>query len=453
MMRRKKQFNHFIIAILIMVFAIGFAAFSATLKINGTYNISAMDWDVHFANVDVNNESVTATTVPTSDDSTTTEMEYAVSFDTPGQFYEFTVDIVNDGSIDAMVDVVSNKPYSVTTDEEIEMPRYLKSTVTYADGVPIGKKQLIAKNTSQKYKIKVEIPLSVNPEDLPTENATMVFKFSANYKQSDKTACAKPTTFADDSWDTISCNVKNGNLNSYNVGDEKTIEMDMNNDNTNETYTLRVANNTRPEICDTEGFSQSACGFVVEFKDVVENRYMGPYGDYSQTGYGNTGGWEHSDMRAYLNGTTYIAGNIDYSETGFISKLPAGLRNKIIDTEVVSSYGQNDSANWVSTDKIYLLATCEIWGKEGIYNIIRYDSADTLTRQLDYYKSKDVKTDNFDAQRTYVSKKKLNGAYEYWWLRSADDSNDDYYRVESNGGYGRNYYNSRHGVSPAFRLG
>ena len=43
---------------------------------------------------------------------------------------------------------------------------------------------------------------------------------------------------------------------------------------TNETYTLRVANNTTPSECSTQGFSQTACGFVVEFVDIITTMKM-----------------------------------------------------------------------------------------------------------------------------------------------------------------------------------
>ena len=85
--------------------------------------------------------------------------------------------------------------------------------------------------------------------------------------------------FAIDSWETIAKNVKNGNIGNYPAGAEKEVEID------GKSYTVRVANNTKPEECTRQDFSQTACGFVVEFADIVEYRNMNPAGEYKGTTY------------------------------------------------------------------------------------------------------------------------------------------------------------------------
>lgn len=57
------------------------------------------------------------------------------------------------------------------------------------------------------------------------------------------------------------------------------------------TLTVRVANNTTPNECTAEGFSQTACGFVIEFEDVITTYNM----NSSDT---NVGGWKDSEMRS-----------------------------------------------------------------------------------------------------------------------------------------------------------
>ena len=96
----------------------------------------------------------------------------------------------------------------------------------------------------------------------------------------------------------------------------------------------------------------------------------------------NAGGWPATSMRTYVNNDIYNA-------------LPSELKNGIIDTYVVSGHGPSHSANFTSTDKLYLLSTKEVWGKEGTSNVINYDTTDAYTRQLDYYKAQGVTTSNF----------------------------------------------------------
>ena len=181
MIRVKNKKTHVFMLVLLLILGIGFAALAATLKINGTITIDSAKWDVHFENVEVAQGSVTATTVPTSDDATTTEMTYAVDFTKPGDFYEFTVDIANDGTIDAMVNLVTNKVYAADGETEKQLPAYLSSTVTYVDGAPISKNQLLAKQTSEKIKVRVEFRSDVDASELPSTNETTIFKFSSTF--------------------------------------------------------------------------------------------------------------------------------------------------------------------------------------------------------------------------------------------------------------------------------
>ncbi len=164
-----------------------------------------------------------------------------------------------------------------------------------------------------------------------------------------------PNSFATDSWDTIISAVHSGNTSSYHVGDTKTINM-----GSFGTHTLRIANTSTPAECSTAGFSQTACGFVLEFADIITTRKM----NSTNT---NVGGWPASELYTYVQNDIYNA-------------LPSELKNGIIDTYVVSGHGKNDSANFTSTDKLYLLSTMEVWGS----NPGGYDTATAETRQLDY---------------------------------------------------------------------
>ena len=75
----------------------------------------------------------------------------------------------------------------------------------------------------------------------------------------------KSVSFAEDSWETISEVAKSGNAcDIYQIGDTKTINIGEYGE-----HTVRIANCSRPEECDREDFSQTACGFVLEFVDII----------------------------------------------------------------------------------------------------------------------------------------------------------------------------------------
>lgn len=239
-------------------------------------------------------------------------------------------------------------------------------------------------------------------------------------------------SFANDSWETIADNVKKGNTNIYNVGDTKEITL------TGEyagTYTVRIANMSTPEECSAEGFSQTACGFVIEFVDIITTHVMNPSTEEYQYGT-NKGGWPASDMYRFLNTDIYNA-------------LPNELKKYIINTYTISSYGYGETSNFSSTDKLYLLSTKEVWGKNETENIITSDSAENETRQLDYYKNNNVTTSNYSkAMKIY------NGNATSWWLRTAGHNyNYVFYAVYSAGRWDLNGAIDPNGVAPAFRIG
>lgn len=187
------------------------------------------------------------------------------------------------------------------------------------------------------------------------------------------------------------------------------------------THTLRLANTS---ACTNGETSQTTCGFVVEFADIISENQMNSTGT-------NVGGWPASELRTYLNGTVY-------------NLLPSDLRNIIALTTVVSSHGKTSGeTNFTSSDKLYLLLTKEVWAEGN-----GYDTTESETKQLDYYKNKGVTTSNKSG-----AIKQYQGSNNYWWLRSAMSPNYSYFFTVYNDGYwGGHSANISRGVSPAFRI-
>ena len=456
-MANKKRNTKLYVLIVLLLITIGFALLSTTLKIDGLINIDKNTWNIHFENVEITEGSVEATTVPTSDNETTKEMQYAVLLKEPGDFYEFTVDIANDGSVDGMINLVDNKVYETDGTTEKEIPSYLRSTITYIDGIEIKKKQLIPHGTSEKIKVRVEFRTDISESDLPTEAEDTIFKFVGNFTQATDEAIPIRFDFSTASWDDITTAYQNNPQDleqAMENGTTKEVQLDLDNDGTAETTAhLRIANLSTPSECGTEGFSQTACGLVLEFADIITTHRMNPYDNSANSnGDGSRGGWEYSDMRAYLNSTTYAYENIDYSTSGIYNALPSELRDKIIDTTVVSGYGRKDSTNFTTTDKLYLLSLHEVWDDvDGNANggIDYYDKSYTNTRQLDYYKAKGVTTSAYSE----AIKNILSGTNFIWWLRSADPNyGNTFFTVGYNGYWGSYGSNNTGGVSPAFRI-
>ena len=221
--------------------------------------------------------------------------------------------------------------------------------------------------------------------------------------------------FSTDDWGTIVSALKGGN-HPYQIGDTKTINMGSFGN-----HKIRIANLSTPSECNNPEFSQTACGVVLEFEDIVTQH---PMNDTDT----NLGGWPASKMRTFLNNDIYNA-------------LPSELRNGIINTVSISGYGKKDSSNFiVMDDKVYLLSAKEVWGEN-----FGLDFSSYATRQLDYYRIKGVTSSNHGGA---IKNRNI------WWLRSAHSNTEgSFYSSAEDGDYG--YYfraGANFGVSPAFRL-
>ena len=224
--------------------------------------------------------------------------------------------------------------------------------------------------------------------------------------------------FSEASWSNIASNIRSGNTGAYKVGDTKEVDL-----GTLGKHNVRIANISTPSECSNSSFSQTACGFVLEFEDIITK-----YAMYSQNA--TEAGWPSSQARTFLNENIY-------------NLLPSDLRSVIIDTKVISGNGDKTST---TTDKIYLLTPQEI------YSNFKSDLAGNLSRQLDYYSLKGVTTTN-----TTSAIKSYMGTVTYYWLRSIYQGfSDCFYYITSDGkDYGGDIIPGVQslGISPVFRIG
>ena len=286
-------------------------------------------------------------------------------------------------------------------------------------------------------------------KSMKVSNGTWIAELSGSKKITDLTSAdlregnlddeecgpKKQKTFAEDDWDTIASVAKSCTDNPdscpYSIGNEKEVDL-----GTYGKHKVRIANLSTPDECKQNNFSQSACGFVLEFADIITTHNMNPSGDYNGKTYQygwNKDGWPKSQMKAFIDSDIY-------------NSLPNELKSVIIDTKTVSGHGSEDTDNFTSTDKLYLLAPKEIYSNWSY----QYDSAKDSTRQLDYYNSKVVTTSSYAS----AIKNNSAGYASWWWLRSARSNySSTFYFVGTNGDWDGSGASNANGVSPAFRIG
>ena len=178
MKRRKKlKLNNKVIAVLAIFLAVGFAYITSAINISGVFTLFKSTWDIHFDNVQVTEGSVSAT--DPSFDSSTPELTLAVQFTDPGDFYEFTIDAVNNGDIDGMLDTFSD--LGLTSEQLV----YINYSVTYEDGEELAQYQELNAGDTCTFKIRIEFRDDIPAEDLPSGGASLNLGFDVSYVRAD----------------------------------------------------------------------------------------------------------------------------------------------------------------------------------------------------------------------------------------------------------------------------
>ena len=389
------------IIVAILLLAVGFAAISTILIINGNTKVgeNADDFSVIFTAASIDGNDVYSTAVDeTKKTITFTTSELKTLNQTSVLNYEVTN---NSANYDANV-TVTCVPKENTTAKYTSIKNELEGNAT----------KVLAKESLNG---TLTVTLNKTATEEVREEYVCTLTFNAVERDTVGVNIPDPISFSTDSWQTIQKAVKSGNTDNYNVGDTKEVDL-----GSLGTHTVRIANKSE---CTNGEISETACGFVVEFADIITQH------SFNSTDT-NVGGWRDSELRTYVNGTIYNA-------------LPSDLQNVITTTKVISGHGNTSGEkNFETQDKLYLLNAQEVW------NTNDSDTSVGTSKQLDYYKNQGVTTDNYDG-----AIKQYNGSNSSWWLRSASSSDAySFLDVYYDGGW-RNvgaHYSIR--VSPTFRI-
>lgn len=183
-MEKQKNTQMFVIAILavaLLTMSVGFAAFSSVLNINGTANVKASSWNVHFNTASYNETTGTNYVSVAAANRTieATSMTYTVDLPEPGKTYQFTIDVENTGTFDAVL-----KSMTITSLNE-NVAKYLTYTVTYNNSTPAeAANTTLAKETGRAtVKVTVAYVQPALASDLPSTNQTVTLDVSLNYEQ------------------------------------------------------------------------------------------------------------------------------------------------------------------------------------------------------------------------------------------------------------------------------
>ena len=217
MKRKNKSICALFFIVALLCISVGYAVLNSTLTINGKSSISKNTWSVHFENIKITDGSVTASVEPTILNNTTIS-NFELTLDKPGDFYEFTVDVKNTGTIDAMIDSVVKIPDLTDTQK-----KYLNYVISYQNEQEIIEKQIVKHDSFVRIKVRVEYKKDLVSSDLPTESETLTLGLNINYVQADDSGTevfGRGITFVDGDINEIGTVVTIGTEKFYTIGTE-----------------------------------------------------------------------------------------------------------------------------------------------------------------------------------------------------------------------------------------
>lgn len=170
--------------LIILFISIGFAALTANLSFNGLANFGSGKWDVHFENVKVDSNSVTADTPIINEAGDT--VDFSAVLENSGDYYSFTVDVVNNGTKDAMIKSFDLSVLNGST--KVPLPEYAEYFVTYADGTAVANNHLLPKESTQTFLIKIKYKDDADITIIDEEGEGYYFRFEVKYVTADDSA-------------------------------------------------------------------------------------------------------------------------------------------------------------------------------------------------------------------------------------------------------------------------
>lgn len=176
-----------VLAVALVTMAIGFANYSADLNINGTANLTAASWDVHF---DDTSYSATAGSVAVTPNIGTTTMSYTVNLEKPGDFYEFTINVVNGGTYDAKLNTIALTPVDSAYQKYLTYEVYYEGTKYTAASTDVSSSNIVltagsaSTNNSDTVKVKVTYVNPSSDEDLlQNDLSNLTLSATLSYEQ------------------------------------------------------------------------------------------------------------------------------------------------------------------------------------------------------------------------------------------------------------------------------
>ena len=174
---KKNMLLSFVI-LLALIIGIGYAYLTSNLSISGQTEIADNTWNIHFENLNIKEGSIEPVTAATINSSDNTKITYSVKLNKPKDYYEFTVDIKNDGTLPGKISLYETTGINTSTQS------YLEHSVTYTNNKPIQIGDILDPGDKDTIRVKLRYKDDISASDLPSTNTILNIVINIDYTQS-----------------------------------------------------------------------------------------------------------------------------------------------------------------------------------------------------------------------------------------------------------------------------
>ena len=178
---RKQDLILFFIGLFLFL-GIGYAFLTTDLSINGTATMVSNTWNIYFDNLVVQNGSVPIGTGDTAATITSpTTISFAVTLTQPGDYYEFLVDIVNDGTLPGVISSIDVSPATALNSS------IFGYSYTYTNNKAVKVGDIVDPSDSKTTKFRVFYNDDIEEDDLSATDVNQLLTVTITFEQSDHT--------------------------------------------------------------------------------------------------------------------------------------------------------------------------------------------------------------------------------------------------------------------------
>ena len=170
-MEKNKNTQILVIAVLssaILFMSVGFATYASTLNINGTATVKASKWSVHY--VTNSYAESTNSVAATAHNITNTDFTFTATLAKPGDFYEATANVINDGTFNAQLSSITMSTLTAAQQKYITYKVYFDGNEFTASQTGLSHSLPYATGSNTKVvKVRAEYIQPENSADLPQD--------------------------------------------------------------------------------------------------------------------------------------------------------------------------------------------------------------------------------------------------------------------------------------------